>query len=172
MKDLNQFNDDLFFDLLDGKLSREESARMIARIESSPVLKTRYEEARAIHQLLKSSSWADPSMNFTRSVMSKLNDAPAPVVPSYWKGLLLLIGMMLTIGITMILVSQGVFDASTTVDLNNINLPKGIPDQSIPTFDLSGKTIVNIIMVMNIVVGFVLLDRAVLKPIFRKRMIA
>src|SRR5688500_3230327 len=121
MKDLNKLHDDKLFDLLDGKLSSAETVKLKAQIESSAALKSRYEEAKLVHQMLASSLLREPSLNFTQAVMGKLNDSPAPVMPSFWKGLFLLTGMVITIAIAAMLASQGVFDAAdTTVNLNTI----------------------------------------------------
>jgi hypothetical protein len=172
MKDLNHPSDDLLLDLLAGKLRNDEAARLMEQIAASPSLKTRYDEAKIIHQILTGSAWSDPSLNFTKVVMSKLDDAPAPAQPSIWKGVFLLVGMLLAIGIAAVLASQGVFDASTSVNLNDIKLPQQIPQRSLPTIVIDGHLIVNTIIIMNMIIGFIVLDKTILRPIFRRRAMA
>jgi len=169
MKDLQHPYKDQLFDLLDGKLSPEEAAHLKTQIALSPELKTYYEEAKSIHQMLSSSTLADPSSHFTKAVMGKLNDPQTLSSPSIWKGIFLLCGMLLAVGIAAVLVSKGVFNDSTTISLNDINLPKGIAEKNLPSFSIDGKMIMHVIIGMNMIIGFIVLDRTILKPLFSKR---
>jgi hypothetical protein len=172
MKDLIQPHQDLLFDLLDGKLTTEEAARLRAQIEISPFLKSRYEEVKFVHQMLRSSTLQEPSLNFTKVVMGKLDEVPASAPPSFWKGLFLLAGMLMAIGIAAVLASKGVFDANATINLNDLKIPEQIPQRSLPTFIIDGKMIVNVIIIMNMIIGFIVLDKTILRPIFRRRAMA
>jgi hypothetical protein len=173
MKDLNKPYENQLFDLLDGKLRDTDAALLRARIESTPALKSQYEAAKVIHQMLQSSTMAEPSLTFTDSVMSKLNDAPAIAPPSIWRGLFLLTCMLLAIGIAALLASQGVFDApNTIVNLNKIDLPEQLSERTLPTLVINGKMIVKMIIFMNMIIGFFVLDRTILRPIFRRRAMA
>lgn len=169
MKDLNHSYEDRLFDLLEGKLAPEDAKKLMADIAQSPALMAKYEAAKAVHNMLSTTTLADPSLRFTKDVMSKLNDSPSPSTPPIWRGLFLLVGVFLVMGIAIVLVSQGVFNDSTTVDLKEIDLPKQIPDSTLPSFIIDGKTLMNVIIAMNMVIGFIVLDRTILKPYFSKR---
>lgn len=169
MKDLNHSYEDRLFDLLDEKLTPEEAQKLMTAIAQSPTLKAKYQAAKAVHNMLSSTTLTDPSLRFTKDVMSKLNESPSLSTPPIWRGLFLLLGVFLVMGIAIVLVSQGVFNDSTTVDLKQIDLPKQIPNSTLPSFIIDGNTLMNVIIAMNMVIGFIVLDRTILKPLFSKR---
>jgi len=82
--------------------------------------------------------------------------------------LLLLAGLMVASGLAIIMVSTGSFQWHIFFNLEQIpfknnwmKLPTSIP------IDL--KLTVKLFVMVNIVIGFVLLDRTILRPIFQKR---
>jgi hypothetical protein len=80
-------------------------------------------------------------------------------------------GVLVAVGIASILVSAGVFDnLNTTIDLNRVELPKKYFERSLPSIPFSGKVIVNIIIILNLGLAWLVLDRAILKPLFQRRL--
>ncbi|RAW00165.1 hypothetical protein [Pseudochryseolinea flava] len=168
MKDLDNTYDDRIFSLLDGTLSPEQAKRLMTEIELSASLKAQYEEAKLIHSMLAGPALSDPPSNFTHVVMNKVNGSASLAQPSIWKGIFLLCGVLLTMAIAIVLVSQGVFNETTTLDLDHLNVPQGI----LPEISINGKLIMNVILALNLIIGFIVLDRTILKPLFTKRRVS
>jgi hypothetical protein len=103
--------------------------------------------------------------------MSKLDQYPAQQGISVRNGIFLLIGVLITAVIASVLVSAGVFDSAVTnIDLNQVNVPKKYLNAPLPSFQYSGKVIVNIIIFLNLGIGWIVLDRVILKPFFQRRL--
>lgn len=173
MKKLPQNLDDLLLDYLDGNLRDDQRKSVEESIASDPLIRQRLEELSAAHVMMKNITADIPPSNFTTNVMSGLKTSPSRPGLSIRNGLLLLAGIVMVMTIAVILLSAGVFDQSTTVDLNRVSIPDAIPSKYIrqlPSFSFDGKTMVNIIILLNLVLAFIVLDRAVLKPFFQKRM--
>lgn len=81
---------------------------------------------------------------------------------------MLLVGILATVAIASLLLSIGIFD-NTRIDLNSVIFTNDSVRQSIPSVTFDGKTLVNVIIVFNLVVAFFLLDRTVLRPWFQRR---
>jgi hypothetical protein len=63
-----------------------------------------------------------------------------------------------------------VFDnATTTIDLGEINLPSQY-ERALPSIPIDGKMMVNVIILLNLGLAWLVLDRVVLKPFFRRRL--
>jgi hypothetical protein len=133
-------------------------------------MKKRLGELQAIHSVLQKQSRLElPSKNFTEKVMANLHVRPSFTFLSPKNGLLLLVGLLVATGIAISLLQSGQFDQWHTlfnigqmpVKNNLVKVPTSVP------FDL--KLIVKIFVMINIVIGFVLLDRTILRPIFQKR---
>jgi hypothetical protein len=78
---------------------------------------------------------------------------------------------MIAVGVCALLLSLGFFDSDqTTIDLNTLALKNKYVPQTLPAISLSGKLLVNIVIFLNLILAFLVLDRAVLKPLFQKRM--
>ncbi len=128
------------------------------------------EELQAVHLFFqKQKGIEQPSKNFTEKVMAGLHSKTSFAFLSPKNGLLLLVGLMVASGLAITLVSSGWFDQWHTyfnlgkipMKTNLVKLPTSIP------FDL--KLTVKIFVMINVVVGLVLLDRTILRPIFQKR---
>ena len=103
--------------------------------------------------------------------MSKLNLYQAPRGLSLWNTVLLLAGVLVAVGITTVLLSGGLYDNSnTSIDLNQIEIPKQIIKTPLPSFEFSGKIMVNVIIILNLAIAWIVIDRAILKPFFQRRM--
>ncbi|MBA4054847.1 MAG: hypothetical protein C0490_09060 [Marivirga sp.] len=156
---------------IDGELNTAEIQEMEAELRVNDALRIRYDELRTLHSSLKSVPIDHPSKNFTQVVMGKLDHYPRTSANFSIRSILLLAGVLVAVGIAAILVSAGVFDgASTTIDLNEIELSKKYIDKSLPLIPLNGKLIVNIIILLNLGLAWLVLDRAILKPLFQRRL--
>ncbi|HEY0744488.1 MAG TPA: hypothetical protein VGD40_23640 [Chryseosolibacter sp.] len=170
MKKVTQQSDDMLLDFLDGKLTNEQQAAVSESLRQDSALRERLEQLRFVHEAMIPAYLETPSKNFTASVMGKLDQQPAPRGLSIRNGLFLLAGIVMVLTIAVVLLSSGVFDQTTTVNLNNNELTQRFIKQSLPAFSIDGKVLVNAIILLNIVVAFLVLDRAILKPFFQRRM--
>jgi hypothetical protein len=171
MEKITQQQDDRLLDYLDGKLSGAEAAMLKNQLEHSPVLKQRLEELTDVHTLLSNSTLAEPSRNFTQFVMNNLDKVPARAnTLSPRNGLILLCGILVATGITILLLATGSFDIlSTPIQMESLKIPKEIMNQSLPSISVTGKTMMKILVILNIGLAFLVLDRTVLKPYFGRK---
>lgn len=173
MKKISQSDDDALLHYLDGTLNPLERERIERELQHNTVWQTRLEQLRTVASGLRETSLDMPSKNFTLSVMSKLDQYPATSRQgiSVRNGIFLLAGVLVTAIIASILVSAGVFDnAVSSIDLNNVELTKKYINTPLPSFQYSGKLLVNIIIFLNLGLGWIVLDRVILKPFFQRRM--
>src|SRR6478609_5467354 len=111
MEKITQQQDDRLLDYLDGKLSGAEAAMLKNQLEQSAALNQRLEELRAVHTLLSNSTLVEPSKNFTQFVMNNLDKVPVRTSTlSPRNGLILLCGILVATGITILLLATGSFD--------------------------------------------------------------
>jgi hypothetical protein len=171
MEKISQSDDDALLHYLDGTLNPIERERIERALQHNPVLRTRLEQFDMVTSGLRESRLQTPSKNFTLSVMSKLDQYPSRQGISVRNGILLLIGVLITAVIASVLVSAGVFDnAVTNIDLNDVDISKKYINTPLPAVQYSGKLIVNIIIFLNLGLGWLVLDRVILKPFFQRRM--
>ena len=170
MKKVSQSVDDILSDYLDGSLSVSERLKTEEAIRNNPAWQQRVEELRMINSLLSQGKIEMPSPTFTDQVMNHLHQYPASNGFSIRKGILLLTGVLVVVGIATILLSTGAFDNTTTsIDLNQIEVSRKFIKNPLPSFQLDGKFIVNIIIILNLGLAWIVLDRTILKPFFRRR---
>jgi hypothetical protein len=130
----------------------------------------REEELKLIENVLAKNKLESPSSNFTHRVMMNLHSMPVASSLSPRNGLFLLFGTVVAVTLLTILVSTGVFDSTgATISLEQL------PDAEITkdlqkTIPLSGKWLMNGLILLNIVLAFILLDRTVLRPFFNRRL--
>jgi hypothetical protein len=171
MKKVSQSTDDILSDYLDGNLSSVERATIEDKLQRNPEWKMRLEELRIVNGMLSETKFEHPSKNFTHTVMQRLDQYPAQSGFSIRNGILLLIGVLLVTGIASVLVASGAFDnTATSIDLNQVELSKKFIKTPLPSFEFNGKLLVNIIIILNLGLAWIVLDRAILKPLFQKRM--
>lgn len=172
MNKLSLEKDELLLRYLDSELNKEDRLQIEAELEASELLRSRLDELKAVNLfLLQKASLESPSKNFTQKVMSGL-DAKLTTSFSPRQGVLLLLGTIVASGIALALLSAGVFDAPTVplvLDSPLKNNWFNIPSISIP---FNGKILINGILILNLGLALVLLDRTILKPIFQKRVSA
>lgn len=156
---------------LDGELDAIQKKNLEAEIQSSTVLKARLEELQSVRSFLtRKAKLEAPSKNFTNKVMEGLEAQPVRSLFSPRKGLLLLIGVIIASGISLMLLTNGVFDSTSTsliVDASPIK-NKWIEDTTF-SIPFNGKILVNGIIFLNLGLAFILLDRTILRPLFQKR---
>lgn len=166
----NLITDDELLNFLDGHGSETEQRRLEKTISENQGLQKRMRELEAVHFFLKSNKGLEqPSKNFTEKVMERLHAKPSFTFFSPKNGLLLLAGLMVASGLALVLTSSGAFDQLHTVfdfkslpiNTDVIKVPKSVP------FDV--KVFVKIFVLINLAIGFLLLDRTILRPIFQKR---
>jgi anti-sigma factor RsiW len=161
---------DKLFSYLDGQLTDQERQNVEKLLESNPALKAKLQEYKQMDAMLKGIRLEEPAKNFTQVLMQRL-DRPATSVLTIRNSLLLLAGIMIAVGICVLLLSAGFFDQDrTTIDLNTVAIKNKYIQNSIPVVSISGKLIVNVVILLNLVLAFLVLDRAVLKPFFQRRM--
>lgn len=171
MKKVSQSLDDILSDYLDGNLNASERIKTEEAIRNNPAMQERVEELRMINSLLRQSKIEVPSPTFTDQVMNHLHQYPASNGFSIRKGILLLAGVLVVVGIATILLATGAFDnTSTSIDLNQIEVSRKFIKNPLPSFELDGKFIVNIIIILNLGLAWIVLDRTILKPFFQRRM--
>jgi len=162
--------DDELLNLLDGVGSETERATLEKIISQNPTAQKRLKELEAVHFFLRSQKGIEqPSKSFTEKVMENLHARPSFTFFSPKNGLILLAGLLVASGLAVLSLSAGAFDQLHTifdinplpVNTNAIKIPKSIP------FDL--KVFVKVFVLINLAIGFILLDRTILRPIFQKR---
>lgn len=162
--------DDKLLDYLDGKLDGSALAHLRKELEASPSLQARLESLRTIHRVLAHTKLETPSALFVNKVMKDLHSVSLPSTLSPKNGLLLLVGTMVAAGILIVIISTGFFDnANGVVNLEQVSPVKKYIQQSLPTVSINGKLIINILIGLNLVLAFLILDKTVLKPFFQKR---
>lgn len=161
--------DNQLLDLIDGTLLASDKEKLEQQLATSPELKRRFDELVQVNYTLKSSAPDQPSKTFTQQVMAKLDSYPVRTGLSVRNGLLLLAGVLVATGIGSLLLANGVFDSPGSIDLNNMVLQNQYIKEPLPSIPFNGKLVVNIIIMLNIILAFLVLDRTVLKPWFDKR---
>jgi anti-sigma-K factor RskA len=161
--------DDRLLDYLDGTLPAGERATLEALLRQDPAVAARLEELQLMHMLMGGQKLKTPSSGFTASVMLRLKEEPA-TRNQVIRGILMIIGILLIVGIAAALVSAGVFDNTlTTLNLNNLSR-RYTTQPMFPTFSLSGRVIVNSVIILNLALAFIVLDKTILRPLFQKRL--
>ncbi len=156
---------------LDGEMEPSQKIKLEAELQAMPELKERLEELRTIRSfLVRKSTFETPSKTFTQKVMAGLDAQPVKSLFSPHKGLLLLMGVIIASVLALMLLSNGVFDNTSTsllVDTTPIK-NRWIEDTTF-SIPFNGKILVNGIIFLNLALALVLLDRTVLRPWFQKR---
>jgi anti-sigma factor RsiW len=172
MKKIPQALEEMLFDYIDGTLNAADKQRLETELSHNHELKARLDELQNVELWLSKIPVEEmPSRNFTQQVMGKLDQYPARSSSlTSRNGIFLLAGILVAVGLASILVSSGVFDGvQTTINLNQ-ELPQKYIQKSLPPIALSGKLIVNIVILLNLGLAWLVLDRVILKPLFQRRM--
>jgi len=172
MKKISQAQQNEFSRYLDGLMTPAEQLEFESILAEDKLLKARFDELRFVQQSLLGLRPEQPSRNFTSRVMQRLNEYPAKSSGlSMRSGIFLLIGVLLAVGIGSVLISAGVFDsATTTLGLPHYAVIERLMKRSTPGIPFNGKLVVNIIILLNLGLAWLVLDKAILKPLFQRRM--
>jgi anti-sigma factor RsiW len=169
MNKLSPAKEEELLSYLDGELDTVQKTNLEAEIQSSTILKKRLQELQTIRTfLMRKATLESPSKNFTLNVMEGLEAQPIRSLFSPRKGLLLLIGVIIASAISLMLLTNGVFDQTTTSLIVDAPKNKWIQDTTF-SIPFNGKILVNGIIFLNLALALVLLDRTVLRPLFQKR---
>jgi hypothetical protein len=171
MEKITVQQDDRLLDYLDGKLTDAEITLLKKQLEQSAILQHRLEELRFVHNILSNPSKAELPPEFTNEVMKNLDKAfITPGMLSPRNGLMLLCGILIAVGITILFLTTGFFDIfNDPLNLSSLSLPKGIINQPLHSIPVSGKTLMKLLIGLNIGIAFLVLDRTVLKPYFNRK---
>jgi len=165
-----QAQEEKLLNYLDGTLAGSEKESLESLIKNSPALQSRLNELRALDAGLRAVKIEQPSKNFTQLVMNRLDQYPVQSKSfSTRNGILLLAGVLVAVGIGSLLVAGGAFDGTSSIELNQNIIPNKYLQNPLPSIPFNGKLVVNIIILLNLALAFLVLDRAILKPWFEKR---
>jgi hypothetical protein len=169
MKKVSQQLDDKLLEYLDGKLSPAEQEYLEKEISASAEVRTRLDELQNLTRAIKSVQVVQPSRNFTQRVMDHLDQYPVRSGLSARNGIFLLAGVLIAVGLGSFLLASGIFDTPGTIDLNAFGLQNKYLKEPLPSIPFNGKLVVNIIIMLNIALAFLILDRVILRPWFENR---
>jgi hypothetical protein len=155
---------------LDNMLSESERKNFEQMMESDPALRQKMEHVLELNRMIKAEKLQVPSRNFTRNVMENLHHYPLSSKPVILNSVLLLAGVITLIGLCTAMVYFGLFDTQANVNLNTVDIVNKYIHKSLPQINLDGKVIVNTVIFLNLILALIVLDKAVLKPVFMRRM--
>jgi anti-sigma factor RsiW len=170
MKKLSQQHDELLQGYLDGTLDARGHELLAKAMEENTALHERLETLKMADLLLTESRPEQPSQNFTGTVMNKLQEYPQRRGLSISNGILLLAGILSVVAVAAVLLSAGMFDQTSTFDLNNLTVAQRYIRQNLPGIPLNGKFIVYTIILLNLALVLVVLGKTILKPFFQRRL--
>ena len=161
---------EMLFDYLDGKLDSQERGNIERLLQADPSLRERFDDIARAHQLLAQTVLSEPSPDFTAQLMIRLQGSITARRLSVRNGLFLLAGILVVVFAGMALLSSGIFDQQSLLDLNSLVIVGQYLKIPLPTIAVDAKLILNVIILLNLGIAFVVLDRAVLKPFFQERL--
>jgi len=170
MKQLQQSDLDQLAKYIDDELDEKQRASFERLLGDNDLLQERYVSMMETHQLLKTQPMQIPSKNFTERVMQNLDLYTPPGLPfSIRNGVLLVSGVLIAGVLALYLVGHGAFDGSVTIASPlNPSLSEKLLDRRIPSISFDGKMLVNAIVLINLALAWVVLDRTILRPLFRR----
>lgn len=155
---------------LDGKLEGPALEQLKNELASTPALVERLEELRRVHKYFQGSTLESPSSSFVGRVMSRLQNSPTYSYPSPKNGIILVLGVIIAAGMLVGMVSAGLFDqVNGLISIEEVAPVKKYFQQSLPTISINGKLLIRILVGLNLVIAFIVLDRTVLRPFFQRR---
>jgi anti-sigma factor RsiW len=155
---------------LDGTLEGPALQQLKQDLNTSAALQRRLEELRPVHDFLARNTLQSPSSNFVDQVMRNLSRGAITSYPSPRNGLMLLAGVMVASGMLAALLTAGTFDqVSGLLSLNQMEVLKNVQAPELPSVNVNGKLVMKILIGVNLVLAFIVLDRTVLRPFFQRR---
>lgn len=155
---------------LDGELEGHALQQFKEELSKSTPLQHHLEAVRPVHDYLRKSSLQSPSNTFVDRVMRNLSRGSVTPYPSPKNGLMLLAGVMVASGLLAVMLSAGTFDKFTSlITVEQVDILKKYQTPSLPSFNLNVKLIMKVLIGVNLVLAFIVLDRTVLRPFFSRR---
>jgi len=155
---------------LDGELEPSQKIKLETELQGAPDLKERLEEVRTVRSfLVRKATFETPSKTFTQKVMAGLENQPVKSLLSPRKGLLLLMGVIIASVLALMLLSNGVFDQTSSLLVDTAPIKNKWIEETTFSIPFNGKILVNGIIFLNLALALVVLDRTVLRPLFQKR---
>ena len=156
---------------LDGSLTEKELEKLQGELKQSPELQAKLAELESIHRFLEKKSRLEmPSKNFTQRVMDRLDTLPQTSFISPRNGLYLLVGILVASGMLVMILSSGALNnMTTTLSVENPISNQNLLDISKVSLPIDIKLVIKVIIFINLALAFVMLDRTILRPLFRQR---
>lgn len=173
MKPLTQRDLDELARYIDDELDIAARVSFEERLGKNELLREKYLMMMEAHQLLKGQRLNMPSKNFTDRVMQNLDHySPPSFTISIKHGLFLLAGVLIAGALALYLAGSGVFDGTVTIS-NPVDpsLAQKYLNRSLPSVSVDGKLMVNAIVLLNLGLAWIVLDKTILRPLFRRRMV-
>jgi anti-sigma factor RsiW len=152
-----------------GELDDTTAEQVRQELQRSPGLQQQLAHLIAIDRFLQQQSkLAQPSKNFTDKVMHGISLPVSSRVLSPKMGMLLLTGIFTMVIVALYILRSGWYDSvdfSLNVNVQSLYFEK----LTSPNFQFPAKWVVTTFLILNLLVGFVLLDRTILKPYFQRR---
>lgn len=171
MKKNNTALDEKLQHYLDGVLSHDEKEAVEKLLLTDESLKEKYENLLIIDQFLRETNVVNVPGDFTERVMNRVEALPAPQRLPIRFSLIFLMVVVTVASVAVLFVSLGMFDgAVTSVDPNALPLVDQYVFKPLPTISFDGKILMEIMIFLNAAIALLVLDRAVLKPFFQRRL--
>lgn len=170
MNKYSQNQDEIILQYLDGQVPMKDKVEFESALKSDAQLNERFHQLKVVHDSLHLAKLENPSSDFTARVMRNLSKAPARLYMSPKNGLMLLLGITIAMTLGVIFLSTGTFDQLTgVVSLDKLNIPETMVPKNLPSIPFNGSLVMKVLVGLNLVIAFVLLDKTVLQPYFRNR---
>jgi len=157
----NKISDEQLLDYIDGTLKPEQVQEIEQRIGDDATLKQRLAELKSVDDIISKVKIQKPSDRFAFNVMQSLDKAPRVIKRG---GLFLVIITLLTVLLGSYFIAGGMIDLTAFQDIKYLQQY----NQYLPN-NIAIKPITNILLFMLTVLSLIILDRTVLKPMFRNR---
>lgn len=151
----------------EGEASEAEQAQIRDAMMQDEAIQTRADHIRWLRETLqRQATLEEPSARFTARTMAAIRQKPILPV-TYGKGFWILGGIVIATGLAALLMGFGTFDSEVApLTLQQPWLTKMIGS---PTLHVSVKTVVSAVILGNLALALVLLDRTILRPYFQGR---
>jgi anti-sigma factor RsiW len=163
--------DDRILQFLDGQLPKHDQEQFEVLLKADHALRQRFAELKLIHNHLTQAVLENPSSQFTARVMSNLGSWAAPVRLSPKNGLMLLMGVVVALMLGVYALSSGWFLPLTgQITLEQLQVPKTVINIPLPAIPFNGGVLIKVLIGLNLVIAFSLLDKTIIQPYFQNRL--
>ena len=168
---VNQQNiEEKILEYLDGQTTMKDKAAFELLLKTDDQIAERFNQLKLVYSVLHSSKLETPGADFTHRVMSNLHVGSVSLPTSPRNGIILLLGIGVAMMLGVILLSSGWFEQLTgVINLEALRLPIKIMDKQLPSIPYNGAFLLKLLIGLNLVIAFVLFDKTILQPYFRKR---